>query len=556
MTQRHAKPSPCPQLRACARAAGPARAARIALLAAAALGLAGCELWPRDAPYDPFRCDPPCSGGKICQDGVCRKLEERRDQGAADGRPLDRGRRDLPPVSDSAAPLADLHLPTPDQRVVPDAKPPPGPWAVSGGGATEDQAQSLAVDSAGNSYVVGSFSGAAALGSLSLTSAGGQDVFVAKLDTDGKFVWAISAGGAQSDQGVALVLDNLGSLLITGTYQDSATFGTHTLTGSSQDNLFVARLDSSGKFRWVTSASSSTSVSPNDLQADGAGNAYVAGSYSGTLPLGSTSLEAKTSEAFVAQLAGAGGAWQWARSSESGSVTSSSHKQFGNGLFVEAGGDAYLTGAFSGSMRLDSQRLYAHGDLDAFVGKLASNGKWTWATSLGGTQSDLGRRVVVDSGGSCYVAGIFSGVASFGSQTLTAVGQSDVFTVKLNGGGKVSWALAAGGLQGDRVTGLALNSTQKVYLTGQFQGSATFGSLSLSASAGSAASFVSKVDPAGAYIWANPLAGVTLDLDLDSDQLLYLCGSLSGSAAFGTTQLSSLGGNDVWVARTTSLGTF
>jgi hypothetical protein len=98
----------------------------------------------------------------------------------------------------------------------------------------------LAVDGAGAVYLTGSFSGTLSFnpaGGANLTSAGGNDIFVTKLDTNGAFQWAVSAGGTGDDSGNAIAVDSFGDVYVTGSIgAGTATFGdpTHSLTTATQ----------------------------------------------------------------------------------------------------------------------------------------------------------------------------------------------------------------------------------------------------------------------------------------------------------------------------------
>ena len=80
-------------------------------------------------------------------------------------------------------------------------------WAKKLGGSEGDVAGGVAVDSAGNCYVTGTFSGTATFDGVSLTSSGAGDAFVAKFNGDGVLQWVRKAGGARHDDGQAIAVD-------------------------------------------------------------------------------------------------------------------------------------------------------------------------------------------------------------------------------------------------------------------------------------------------------------------------------------------------------------
>ena len=68
---------------------------------------------------------------------------------------------------------------------------------------------------------------------------------MAKLDSSGKFLWASSAGGASEDIGMGIAADNVGSSFVTGYFQGAATFGSTTLTSTGL-STFVAKYGPNG----------------------------------------------------------------------------------------------------------------------------------------------------------------------------------------------------------------------------------------------------------------------------------------------------------------------
>ena len=69
-------------------------------------------------------------------------------------------------------------------------------WANGAGGASSDRGRAIATDALGNCYTTGSFVGTVTFGTTSLASSGSDDIFIAKLDTYGNWIWVKKAGGA------------------------------------------------------------------------------------------------------------------------------------------------------------------------------------------------------------------------------------------------------------------------------------------------------------------------------------------------------------------------
>src|SRR6185503_12423147 len=109
-------------------------------------------------------------------------------------------------------------------------------------------------DGSGDVYTTGFFQGTADLdpggGTFNLTSAGGNDVFVSKLDSSGAFAWAVRWGGTSDDLGRSMTVDGSVNVYTTGIFQGTADFdpggGTFNLTSAGSNDVFVSKLDSSG----------------------------------------------------------------------------------------------------------------------------------------------------------------------------------------------------------------------------------------------------------------------------------------------------------------------
>ena len=161
----------------------------------------------------------------------------------------------------------------------------------------------IAVDGAGNAYVTGYFKNTAHFGSHTLTSSGGYDIFAAKLNPSGNWLWAVKAGGTSVDQGYGIAVDGAGNAYVTGRFEGTATFGSHTLTSTGSYDIFAARLNPSGTWQWAVKAGGTDSDIGYGIAVDEAANAYVIGIFRGTATFGSHTMEAMGgTDIFVAKL--------------------------------------------------------------------------------------------------------------------------------------------------------------------------------------------------------------------------------------------------------------
>jgi len=414
----------------------------------------------------------------------------------------------------------------------------------------------IAVDASGNSYVTGYFQGTATFGYTTLTSSGGSDIFVAKLDSWGNWFWAKNAGGTGADIGYGIAVDASGDSYVTGYFYGSAIFGYTTLTSSGGSDIFVAKLDSWGNWLWAKNAGGTGADIGYGIAVDADGNSYVTGYFqSSPAAFGSTTLISNGDyDIFVAKLDSWGNNWLWAKNAGGTS------DDYGEGIAVDADGNSYVTGYFQSSpATFGSTTLISNGDYDIFVAKLDSSGNnWLWAKNAGGTSDDYCYGIAVDASGNSYVTGIFSNSATFGSTTLISNGDYDIFIAKLDSSGDWEWAKNAGGTGGDWGYGIAVDTDGNSYVTGIFySATAAFGDITLESSGG-VDIFVAKLDSSGDWEWANKAGGTDDDwvngIAVDASGNSYVTGFFDISATFGYTTLINSGGYDIFVAKLDSSG--
>ncbi|UOQ71409.1 SBBP repeat-containing protein [Hymenobacter cellulosilyticus] len=132
-------------------------------------------------------------------------------------------------------------------------------WVQTGGGTGFDQWNGLGLDAAGNPYVAGNFAGTARFGSATLTSAGNLDIAVVAYSPTGQVRWVQQAGGPSTDSARHLALDGQGNVYVNGIFSGTAAFGALSLTtaASPPSETFLARL---GNAPLATSAARSRAL--------------------------------------------------------------------------------------------------------------------------------------------------------------------------------------------------------------------------------------------------------------------------------------------------------
>ncbi len=162
-------------------------------------------------------------------------------------------------------------------------------WAKSMGGTGVDWGYGIAVDKLHNVYTVGSFESTAdfdpGTGTTNLSSFGGSDAFLSKLNPSGDLVWAKQFGGNANDYATAVTTDKAGNAILTGYFNATADFdpgaGTTNLTSAGADDIFACKITAAGALRWVKQAGGFSNDYSFAIKADNSGNIYTAGMFNG-----------------------------------------------------------------------------------------------------------------------------------------------------------------------------------------------------------------------------------------------------------------------------------
>jgi hypothetical protein len=265
-------------------------------------------------------------------------------------------------------------------------------WARAWGSTTFDAGFDVAVDGFGNVYVTGRFENTVdfdpdPIDEYPLTSYGGDDAYLIKLDSSGNFVWATAWGGTSTEYGYGIAIDSTGDLYITGNFRDTVDFdpgpGNYPLVSNGASDIYLLKLDSSGNFVWAGAWGGISFDNGYGVAVDGFGNVYVTGNYQETV-------------------------------------------DFDPDLV-----DEFLQTSI--------------GFRDVFLNKLDSSGNFVWACTWGGLSHEYGYGIAVDNPGNVYVTGAFNTTVDFDPDPvdeypLTSNGSSDIFLSKFDSSGNFEWA--------------------------------------------------------------------------------------------------------------------
>ncbi len=381
-------------------------------------------------------------------------------------------------------------------------------WTKNTTGANKLYGQTIAVDASDNIYIVGTFMGTSdfnpGVAINNLTSNGGDDNFVLKLDSNGNFVWAKSFGGSGDEEARSVKIDNTGNVVLIGRFMNTVDFdpgaAVLNLASAGSRDVFIQKLSSAGSLVWAKR-------------------------------VGGTDFDS------------------------------------GHALTIDSNDDIITSGMFQGTADFDPgvgiSSLTSNGDLDVFILKLNASGNHVWSKSVGGTNTDVGFGITSNSSNDIFITGNFRGTVDFnpgtGTNQLAAIGTSNnCFILKLNSLGDYLWSNnfgAAGGYG----TGISIVSDidDDVYATGYFKGTVDFdpGSGITNLTGADQEYFVVKFDNNGFFNWVINSTGTvmsnsTASVAVNVDKNILLTGYFRETRDFefgaGVSELTALGEDDIF----------
>ncbi len=353
----------------------------------------------------------------------------------------------------------------------------------------------MAIDEKGNSYVSGYFQNTVDFdpdtGVFMLTSIpSGDDIFLAKYDADGKFKWANRFGNSSNDQGISVKVDHAGNILLAAIFQSTSDF---------DPGPNVSNVSSVGGYDFVIAKYDSL------------------GTYIWAKPFGGVDNELKIQ------------------------------------IDVDAANNVYSVGVFSSMVDLDPSPTSAFNITsafadDIFISKLDSNGNFIWAKSITGTTGpEEANAMDVLENGTIY----FTGRADGGLGTDWDPGPAvynlpysiwDPYVSEFDSAGNFLWVkqFNVPGLQTGIAYALKCDDSGNVFTAGQFKDSIDLNPDTAVActinSAGLWDTYISKLDSTGNFVWGKSIGGSAGDyayaLTLDKAANVYLTGQFSSICDF------------------------
>ena len=367
-------------------------------------------------------------------------------------------------------------------------------WVRTWGSAESriDSGQAVAVDYAGNTYVVGSFVEMIDFDPEDdidpLHSNGGLDAYICKFDANGEFLWGRAWGGSEWDTAIEVALSKDGEPFVTGSFSETVDFdpGSDTDIRTSQGgrDAYVVKFNSNGEYQWVRTWGGSGMDRGTALEIDDSVNLYVTGQFQEQVDFRpGQEIDEHTAEgvwnAFLLKLDDRG-EFKWV-CTWGGAGTASAWS-----IALDNNENPYVVGKFNHTADFDpSQGIDMHSavdEADAFLTRFDTLGNLTWARTWGGAGYDSADGVTIDNDGNVYVQGAFQEAVDFdpGPDVVEreAAGIRDAFLTKFNPDGDLVWNVTRG-LTGDYfgydwLRGIAYSPPGSIFISGRYYGTVIF----------------------------------------------------------------------------------
>lgn len=387
-------------------------------------------------------------------------------------------------------------------------KGPKDAWLLVAGGKGADDILDIAEDKEGNIYIAGAiYTASFQPTTLQTGGFGKSDIFLAKLSPQGEWLWARTAGGAGDDAAVTVAIGPKGDIYLGGFYNGSATFGSLQVAGSSVGHplFFVAKLDKSGTWRWVRTATPNTHKSmATSLAVSDTGAVFVGGFFDSQVQINGLTFSAGARGSLWLARLDQQGRWGWIQGHRS-------YQRFpsviettlfdGPKITLNSKQDRlYITSEF-GFGTLGPYKPVTKTDANAFVAAFDLKGDWQWVNLPLSEERNNVHDLALHPSGGVVMVGDFHKEMSFGTIALNPNVRRVSYIAAIDEKGQWRWAKTFSTSPKCRAHSVATDEQGHVYVGGQFEFNCVIGGTTLQSPYGVGLLFA-KLDPDKGWLWA------------------------------------------------------
>jgi gliding motility-associated-like protein len=314
-------------------------------------------------------------------------------------------------------------------------------WAIRSGGTANDEGTDLCLDHTGNILSAGLYKGTATFNTLSgstitKSSDGSEDLFLAKYSSSGTLQWVSVGTSPALDLITSVAVDPNDQIYVSICSFGASTvnLGSKSIVNAGSWGAFVAKLDSSGNWKWVNGMGAGIEETIGRMVVDDSSNVYAIvhyqggnSSFSSTPPGTPVSLINQGSYDVGMIAMDSLGVIKWGKSVGGTGI------DYGWHVIVGVDGNLVYSGTYSSTASFGNGfSLTSKGVLDGFIAFIdRSNGNTLGLVTMGGTGDDAVHMATPDNAGNIFLCGYYNGTATFGTHVLTSTGSDESFFAKL-----------------------------------------------------------------------------------------------------------------------------
>lgn len=426
--------------------------------------------------------------------------------------------------------------------------------------STGDTTVGVAVDADGNVAVLGKFTGTVDVGGEVLIANATQNMYVAKLDGGtGTAIWVKQFGATSLNPG-GVATDAVGNVVVVGGFGGSIDFGGGTLTSAGSNDVFVAKFSAaSGAYGWQKRFGGAGIDDAHAVAIDTDGDVAIAGSFRcASQPCtsqpsltfgGSSHTNVGNADLFVAKLTGVDGSHVWSK------MFGSTGNDIASGVGSDSEQNIVAIGEFAGTINFGGGNRVSAGLADVLLLKLdGADGAHLYSLRFGSTSDDRGHDLAIGSAGQVFAIGSFNGTVNFGgAQSLSAGAGEASFVAKYTLAGAHAWS-STFTTTGEVFAGaVAAGGPGFLTLLGSFCGTLTLDvDLSAAGTCPDHDVFIAAYsdvtgDPIRSVRHGGTGSEIGFDVAQSIDGNIYGAGNFTGFAEFAGAGYTSHGGTDGFV---------
>ena len=335
-------------------------------------------------------------------------------------------------------------------------------------------------------------------------------------------------GTSSDDSGAGVAVDSSGNVYVTGQTEGNLQGNSN----SGDDDIFLTKYNSSGSIQWTKLLGTSSSDKGVNIAVASSSDVYIAGNTSGNL---GGNINAGSCDIFLTKY-NSSGTNQWVK------LLGTPQCDTVRDLALDSSGNIYMVGETEGDLGTGNTNA---GIRDAWIAKYTSSGTNSWTKLLGSSSSDTADSIDIDSSNNIYVSG--STYGNLGGNTNN--GNYDIFLAKYNTSGDNQWTKLLGTSSWDSGSGVAIDSSGNIYLTGS-----SAGDLGGNSNSGNYDIILAKYNSSGTNQWTRLLGSSNHEegksIEIDSSNNLYISGYTLGDLDGNT----NVGNRDIFLAKYNSSG--